>query len=304
MKISVILCTHNPRGDYLKKTLRGLSQQTLAATEWEFVLVDNASSPPVMELHGWSSAATARVVREEQPGLTPARLRGIQETRNELLVFVDDDNVFAPDYLEQALKLNAAFPQIAVWSGHIEPEFEQPPPTWSKCYWHFLALREVKRNVWSNSYSSETLPIGAGMVVSRKVAESYAHQTSIQQGRINLDRQGNSLLAGGDTDIGYAALDLGYGCGIARELQLKHLIPPGRLQEKYLINLAQSVTYSHTLLSLLRGLTHYNEDELFRQRLRYLWYLRHRDGYYRHCRRAIVAGRIAAMKDFRRQHKD
>ena len=41
----------------------------------------------------------------ERLGLTPARLRGIRESRGELLVFVDDDNVLERDYLEVALAL-------------------------------------------------------------------------------------------------------------------------------------------------------------------------------------------------------
>ena len=43
-----------------------------------------------------------RHVREDELGLTPARLRGVAEAVAELLVFVDDDNILDPDYLEQA----------------------------------------------------------------------------------------------------------------------------------------------------------------------------------------------------------
>jgi hypothetical protein len=35
--------------------------------------------------------------------LTPARLRGIRESRADILVFGDDDNVLATDYLQRTL---------------------------------------------------------------------------------------------------------------------------------------------------------------------------------------------------------
>ena len=70
--VSVILCTHNPRRDYLVRTMESLSRQAFPPRNWELVLVDNASQPPLADLPGWQGAAPARIVREAQPGLTPA----------------------------------------------------------------------------------------------------------------------------------------------------------------------------------------------------------------------------------------
>ena len=41
--ISVIICTHNPRMDYIDKVLSALKSQSLSQQEWELLLVDNAS---------------------------------------------------------------------------------------------------------------------------------------------------------------------------------------------------------------------------------------------------------------------
>jgi glycosyltransferase involved in cell wall biosynthesis len=48
--VSVILCTHNPRPDYLDRVLASLRGQTLPAEQWEFLLVDNASRQPLEEI--------------------------------------------------------------------------------------------------------------------------------------------------------------------------------------------------------------------------------------------------------------
>jgi glycosyltransferase involved in cell wall biosynthesis len=45
--ISVVLCTYNPRTDYLQRCVDGLRKQTLDQTAWELVVVDNNSQPAV-----------------------------------------------------------------------------------------------------------------------------------------------------------------------------------------------------------------------------------------------------------------
>ena len=47
MKISAIICTHNPRPHYLRRVLEALERQTLAKAEWELLLIDNASTKPL-----------------------------------------------------------------------------------------------------------------------------------------------------------------------------------------------------------------------------------------------------------------
>src|SRR5271154_1339560 len=99
MEVSVIICTHNPRLHYLRRTLDALAEQTLPKDRWELLLIDNMSREPVSSAWDLSWHPNARHVREEALGLTNARLRGIRESKGEYLVFIDDDNVAAADYL-------------------------------------------------------------------------------------------------------------------------------------------------------------------------------------------------------------
>ncbi len=110
----MIVCTHNPRTDYFDRCVAALMGQTLAPERWELLVVDNVCAPEIASSLDLSWHARARIVREETLGLTPARLRGIQEASAALLVFVDDDNVPAPDYLEVALRVavGEAVPRI------------------------------------------------------------------------------------------------------------------------------------------------------------------------------------------------
>jgi glycosyltransferase involved in cell wall biosynthesis len=43
-EVSVVMPTHNPRREYLARTLEALKKQTLDRSRWEVVVVDNASS--------------------------------------------------------------------------------------------------------------------------------------------------------------------------------------------------------------------------------------------------------------------
>src|ERR1700757_663405 len=115
VSISVLLCTHNPRPDYLGRVLTALRGQTLATKQWELLLIDNASEQPLAQTVDISWHPRGRHIRENELGLTAARLRGIRESSSELLVFVDDDNVLAPDFLAQAAAISARCPVLGVF---------------------------------------------------------------------------------------------------------------------------------------------------------------------------------------------
>src|SRR5258706_13145188 len=99
MECSVIICTHNPRADYLKRVLGALKAQTLPKEQWELLLIDNASKESISKLCDLTWHPQARHVREDELGLTAARLRGIAESMGNVLVFIDDDNLLEEDYL-------------------------------------------------------------------------------------------------------------------------------------------------------------------------------------------------------------
>src|SRR5262245_36682556 len=120
---SVIISTHNPRPAYLGRVLDALRAQTLAKEQWELIVVDNVCTEPLDSRVDLSWHPAARILREDELGLTPARLRGIAESAGAILIFVDDDNVLATDYLEQSLKIGADFPFLGAWGGSIDLEF-------------------------------------------------------------------------------------------------------------------------------------------------------------------------------------
>ena len=248
--LSVIICSHNPRTNLLRRTLDSLQTQKLELEKWELLLIDNASTAPLDQVWDLSWHPHGRHVRESELGLSSARLRGMKESASDLLVFVDDDNVLDQSYLLEVRRMKSVWPWLGVWgSGATIPEFEVQPAEDLRGLTPYLALRDVKKASWSNVYPcKEATPWGAGLCVRASVADKYRRINDNSRKLIS-DRRGKNLMSGGDVEICYAACSIGLGMGVFPELKLTHLIPKERLSRKYLLDLVEGTVTSDILLA-------------------------------------------------------
>lgn len=255
LEASVIICTHSPRPAYFARVMDGLGAQTIPPERWELLVIDNASDPalPPGMMPAWHPRA--RLIVESQLGLGRARLRAIREAAAPILIFVDDDNVLAANYLELALQIGRDWPILGAWGGQAIGEFETPLPGWAEPYIGYLGLRVFEEDVWSNvRFDKRTLPIGAGMCIRREVGEKFAEIAAASHPRrLGFDRSGSNLFGANDTDLGLTVGDLGLGSGAFRELKLTHLIPSVRLTEPYFLRLLEDLAYSQTWVEFFRG---------------------------------------------------
>lgn len=255
-EISVIICSHNPRPDYLDLTLRALREQTFETARWELLLVDNACSEPLSKRFDLSWHPHGRHVREHKLGVSHARVAGIKQSTGQLILFVDDDNLLAPDYLEQALRIGSEWPMLGAWGGQSEGRFESPPPDWTVPHLEMVAVRKLSGDHWSNSYDHGMAhPFGAGSVLRRRVADAYVERAGSDPLRLELGRRGVLLTCCEDTDYVLTALDVGMGTGVFEKLRLTHLIPSRRLTEPYLLELAEKGAFSAIILQNFRPQT-------------------------------------------------
>src|SRR5713101_1105470 len=244
--ISVIVCTHNPRRDYLHRVLDALNGQTLPKDNWELLVVDNAGNQRLADTWDLSWHARARHVREDNLGLTRARLCGITAACGEVLIFVDDDNVLASDFLEKASALYGQYPYLGAFgAGNVEPEFEVQPSSEIRALGHMLALRSVSSARWSNNATDwGTIPWGPGLCVNRRVANLYRQSIGSLDFSIPLDRTGDALFSGGDDMFSSIAVSVGYGFGIFPQFRVTHLITSDRLNRRHLLRLINDHAYS------------------------------------------------------------
>jgi glycosyltransferase involved in cell wall biosynthesis len=253
-RISVIIPAHNPHLGRLRSTLSGLRAQSLDPAQWETILVDNASTafPPREQ---WEDVCPAnlRMVSEPRLGLTYARMRGFHEAGADCAVLVDDDNVLAPDYLEQVLSIFASWPGVGAIGGKSIGQFESEPPEWVREFMPLLALRDLGEDsivstglrppgASRNQYPA-CAPIGAGMALRRAAWLPWlaARESS---GNVLSDRRGSELTSSGDNDIVFGAMHADWQVGYFPQLALRHLIPSGRTSAEYLERLNRGIQKS------------------------------------------------------------
>ena len=227
-----------------------LRKQVVPSSQWELLLVDNASERAVASFCDLSWHPNARHIRENELGLAAARRRGMAEAAAELLIFIDDDNVLATDYLSEALRIKREWPALGTWgSGTIVPEFEQEPADHLKPYLTRLALRDNRKAYWSNVLScSDATPVGAGMCVRASVANEYRRLHNSDGMRLT-DRKGVALVGHGDYEIAFVGCSLGLGMGVFPELKMMHLIPKERVSDEYHLRLVEGNQISEGLLA-------------------------------------------------------
>ena len=235
--ISVIICCYNSVGR-IEPTLQHLyTQKGLPPTEWEVILVDNASTDNT------ASVATAiwdsfpgkkpkfKVVTEPTPGLSSARKKGIEDSSFEYVVFCDDDNWLEESYLVNGLKIMFSDPNIGVLGGTGIPVFEhtEPPYFWVN---QFPGLAVGEQSPIEGDITDERgVSYGAGMILNRRafleLVENYNFQFQVS------DRIGEVLMSSGDHEICLALRKLGYRIFYSRTLQFKHFIPAHRTTIEY-----------------------------------------------------------------------
>ena len=135
MRATIQLCTYN-RAHLLERVLDGCFEQTVAGDCYEVVLVNDGSSdetPAVIETARRRATCAFTVVEQANAGLARGRNAGIARARGERIIFIDDDVLPAPVFVEEHLRSHERRPEAIVRGAVINTQsFERlPTPTWT-----------------------------------------------------------------------------------------------------------------------------------------------------------------------------
>lgn len=255
--LSVVICTYNPSQHIFASCLEAIVEATKLYNPLEIIVVDNNSNNNFFDeeyFKNFMKRSNTTLIHEKKQGLTPARLRGIEASSGEIIVFIDDDNVIDANFFIEGMKIANEYSFIGAWSGQVRLIFEEKPPEWTKKYWGLLVYREFSINKWSNlPHNDETMPCGAGLFVRKEVASRYTLLHLEGKRFIQLDRSATSLLSAGDNDLAACACDLGMGVGLFRNISIQHFIPKSRLELQYLLKLTTGIAASSLVFKSFRG---------------------------------------------------
>jgi glycosyltransferase involved in cell wall biosynthesis len=249
---SIIVCTYNPNFTIFKRLLDAILNFDNTSPDHEVVIVDNNSQP---DLYSNSiigefllKKAHAILIEEKKPGLTAARIAGIKQAKHDWVIFFDDDNEPAIDYLIQVEKLINQHKQVGAWGpGHLTVNYINSTET--------LFLKRIKwlfqERVYNGTFfdnntveGSEYYPFGTGMIIIREALIEYI--THVEKGRYTMsDRNRKNLMSAGDVQILFTCLQMGYYAGSSNLLKLVHLIDSNKANHNYAVKLLYALNSSH-----------------------------------------------------------
>jgi glucosyl-dolichyl phosphate glucuronosyltransferase len=223
-ELSVAICTHERPRD-LERCLDGIAR---LRDPVEVVVVDSASRVPC-------EAVVARYrdriphlsyVYLEQPGLSLARNAAIARSSGEVLAFIDDDAVPAPDW---AGRLKSAFgdSSIGCVGGTCAPLFAAARPAWLSD--RLLQMAGITRfgSRAREPGSSAEWPFGANIAFRRRAL--------LEAGEFSprLGRRGSLLLSGEDSDMVARVLRQGWRVWLEPSAVVLHRVSAERCRGSY-----------------------------------------------------------------------
>lgn len=253
LDFSIVISTYNGAArlpDLFKRLKQCCAFQTddkaqlESPIRWEILVVDNNSNDETAAVvrqaqADWATDVPLRYCFEAKQGASYARELGVHEAQAELIGFLDDDNLPAPNWVDAAYRFAQAYPNAGAFGSQIHGEFEVEPTEELKPLLPFLAI--VERGTKPLRYDSmkRTLPPSAGLVVRREAWLKSMPETCMLRGR-NQD----SMLTGEDTEALTYLLRSGWEIWYNPAMRLWHRIPHWRLERSYLIPFFQGIGLS------------------------------------------------------------
>jgi len=250
--VSVVVCCYNS-ALRIRETIRHLAlQQVDASIEWEVLLVDNNCSDATVELalEEWGTyeaGCELKVLSEAKPGLSFAREAGVRAAQYNFLIYCDDDNWLAPDYVEVAYRTLQEHPDVGAVGGRATASSDIDLPHWFSTYQGKYAVGV--QGLHSGDVTDRGFVWGAGIVLRRNVLLQFFDNgfTLYCSGR-----KGDNLMAGDDTEICCWFILAGYKLWYSDSLRFQHYIPQQRLTIAYLNEMQQGFKAASEYLKYYR----------------------------------------------------
>ncbi len=244
---SVVICTRN-RSDVFAQTCREVLRQELREGHWELLIVDNNSTDDTLEIAYALAAENPAMVRvhvEKRLGLSAARNSGIKHSSGSFVLFLDDDAIPDPGWLETMTR-ELSRNNVECVGGAVRPVFQGELPKW------FLGRFLKYLSAWNPGDKRVLLehpeyPRGTNMGFRREVFERVG---GFFEG---LGRSGRSLLSCEEIELCLRVARLGGDIVYTPGAAVDHFTDAGRISKQWLGSRFASQGRSEAIMNWRHG---------------------------------------------------
>lgn len=218
--VTIAICTYN-RAGLLKYCLESLTQQTVAANDFELIVVDNNCTDHTEELcRSYSQHfANYKYIKEEQQGLSYARNRAAREASADWVLYLDDDAKAQQDMVEVALRTLSEEPDVSFFGGVYLPWYHFGRPVWFKDHY---ASNKMKYTANKVLYYPEFVS-GGIMAIHKRIFEQVGYF------RTDIGMTGSKIAYGEEDDLQTRARNQGFKILYVPELVIYHVVAKYKL---------------------------------------------------------------------------
>jgi glycosyltransferase involved in cell wall biosynthesis len=237
-EISVVICSYN-RAKYIREALQSLYNQTLPHTQFEVIVVDNASTDNTesvcKDFIAEHPNAAFYYMLESRQGASFARNTGATQVKAPLLCFMDDDAIAAPDFLTNLLAFFREVPAAGGLGGRIIPRYIPEEPNWMSHY--------VSSLVGHFHYSDVRTPFKNGKYpLESNMTIKTADFNQIGGFNIKLPGVSGTLRIGGEgKDFFFRLMQLGRVIYYDPNVRVEHVVETAKLTPEYMYRVASGI---------------------------------------------------------------
>lgn len=117
IRFSVVIPLYNKEQSIVNTLLSVLNQ---SYQNFEIVIINDGSTDSSIDVVKTIKDERIRLIHQKNQGVSTARNRGIQEASHEWIAFLDGDDLWEPNHLEEIIKMMNTFPNEKVYVTSFE----------------------------------------------------------------------------------------------------------------------------------------------------------------------------------------
>lgn len=240
--ISVVIATHN-RVNYLEKAINSLNNQSLEKSDYEIIVVDNASSDRTREMieERMLYSANLQYIYEAKRGTNFARNSGLYKALGKYIAFMDDDAIASPQWLERIVHaFETIVPTPGIVGGKVSPIWETAKPSWITN--KLLGALSIVDYAESPTFLENKFLFSVNIAFPRQLLEEHGGFDT------RLCRKGKNLVTNDEILIAKKIKQAGYKFFYDPTIHVEHIIPGSRLDPKWFIKRADAQGFSDAVM--------------------------------------------------------